>query len=311
MGCRPQIVQFLPVLAAALVAACDQDQQAGRASVDKIASMTTPERPSCGQDGLLHPEGFCTYRDRIDAITSREATLPLNSLVGIYAYGNGFQGLGLALDSDGWAGVHEWSDVGSPPAISGRYSVRDGVLVVELEHALHYEPSVKQLRYYPLYWSERMFLLNADELGEVVSILDSDGLDSEIFLTMREKLERVRAHDKPLCGAPDVPPEWRAYLHPVPLHVALAAVRADPKVAGRPQGYRVEFAAGRRQGLFVGMSLQGTSPHPRVWAKVERVEEDHASGRLWHEAWDAVHVEKGTELVSGKGWSEIECVPPR
>src|SRR5690349_11228342 len=120
------------LLVAALGAGCTRDQGSGAVAENKPA-RSAPVRPECAPGERDKHAAYCAFQERLDDIQVREAQLPADSLVGIYAYGNGVQGLTIGLDVDGWAGVHEWSDIGSPAPRAGHYSLRDGVLVVELE----------------------------------------------------------------------------------------------------------------------------------------------------------------------------------
>jgi hypothetical protein len=293
------------------------------AQADEPEVVTLPPRPRCVDGEPKYFEESCAYLDRRNAIAADDAQAPQDALYGLYEFHTGTNGAELALDRDGWAGYHESSDGGVPiSGVVGRYQERDGVLVVELERIASNPHAPTRLEYHVVRWGRHVFLFPAERLPQVVATLDRDGLEQASF-DLQYDMQRFRNRKDPLCGSPRLPAEWLRNLHPRPLHVSLAGAQPDPQPqfgVMQAREYLIEIAAGRAQGLFPRMYLQGESSDSEHWninATIERVEEHRAWGKLvvfrisTTDSPDAFRVGKGTHLVSGKGWKPDACVPMR
>lgn len=293
-------------------------------AADELETISLPPRPRCVNGEPKHFEESCAYLDRRDAIAAADAHAPQDALYGIYEFHTGTNSAELALDRDGWAGYSEASDIGvSLPGVVGRYRERDGVLIVDLERRAGYANAPARLEYRVVRWGRHVFLFSPDAIGRIVAFLDRDGLEQATFMLAYE-MQRLRNRNDPLCGSPDLPREWRSYLHARPISVTLIDARLNPSPQLNPAAYAreylIEIDAGRAQGLFPKMYLVGEaadSKRVNIYSVIDRVDERRAWGTLVVEpqsttsSADELVVGKGTRLTTGTGWDPKACVPMR
>ncbi|HEU4663367.1 MAG TPA: hypothetical protein VFS55_04990 [Dokdonella sp.] len=275
---------------------------------------------------MREPHAFeqsCAYLDRRDAIAAADADGSADSLEGIYDVHTGTVGAELALGDDGWAGYHESSDAGVGRAgITGRYAVRDGRLVVDLDRSTGGPRGSSRLEYVVVRWSRHVFLIPPAGVDELLAMLDLEGLAGTTILELHQHMQRRRHRAEPLCGSPELPPEWQGHLHPDPLRLVLVDARIDDSAPSNPyladmRRYRVTVDAGSADGVFAGMWLEGDPaqfPGADIFGQVDDVDLHRARGRVailgdrGKARGAVVSIGKGTRVTSGRGWRPDACV---
>ncbi len=289
---------------------------------DELETITVPARPRCVTGEPRAFEQSCAYLDRRDAVAATEAGAKAAALAGIYDFSTGTIGAELALAADGWAGYREFADAGVSQGITGRYRERGGRLVVDLDRSTGGPDGVSRLEYVVVRWGSHVFLIPRGSLIGFIATLDGEGLGGTTRLELRDYLQRRRQRDDALCGLPELPPDWRGYLHPDPLRMVLADARIDAAPTSNPylanvRRYRVTIDAGSADGVFAGMWLEGDPaqfPGADIFGQVDDVEPHRARGHLSilgdraNAPVAGVSIGKGTRLVSGRGWKPDACM---
>jgi hypothetical protein len=290
---------------------------------DELETIVVPPRPRCVTHEPRAFEQSCAYLERRDAVAAADASVAADSLAGIYDFSTGTNGAELALGADGWAGYQESSDAGVDRAgITGRYTVHDGRLVVDLARNTGGPHGISRLDYVVVRWSSHVFLIPPARLDALIAMLDNEGLAGTAILELHTLMQRRRQRGAALCGLPELPPEWRSRLHPDPLRLVLADARIDaspshdPYLADRRR-YLVTIDAGRADGVFASMWLVGDPtqfPGADIFGQVDEVDLHHARGHLRilgdraNAPVPGVSIGNGTRVTSGQGWNPDRCI---
>lgn len=187
---------------------------------------------------------------------------------GEYVESNG-RGYSVAIALASRAGVvaTHWTCMGlSDQAEGGVTERRDGSLVFDLRrHGDDIDSAGPHLprRVLPVQWSGRRYLLGADSLVDFVNAVHHG--QEPRHVPQGRFLLGDYDHLKPVDGPPPLPGRYRRMLLSTPQQVAVLAV-------GEPEATRSEHAcqvvwplrldAGRRAGLFKGMTLAPHSSQP-------------------------------------------------
>lgn len=122
----------------------------------------------------------------------------------------------------------------------------------------------------PVRWGERLYLLGADQAKEFANAVNSGREPCQRFCSeflLREGDELIDVE-----GAPGLPPDWSRYLLSRPIEANLLQLLETTLVpdtsssADDPYSWRktrIEIAAGRKQGVWQGMTFFDSAPDSR------------------------------------------------
>lgn len=247
------------------------------------------EGEPCNEGGLGHGRLSCEFLRRYKSISTIENSPLTDGWAGLYQASHDMGSVELALDRDGWAALTASSDIGGT-TYEGRYEIESGQIVVRLGAEWQRWQRKDRLVYVPMKWGPRQYLVQGDAFADFVNWANAgyyrngDGASDMWFA-----LPRLRDREKPLCGLPELPAEWKTRVHSVPLVVSITHIERDTKlprseVNADDQRYRIEIDAGLRSGVFDGMELRLPSTEDCGGASVDVVLDDvdasRARGRL-------------------------------
>ena len=106
--------------------------------------------------------------------------------------------------------------------------------------------------YIPVLWGEQHYLIPADQLINFCYAAKNAGNSPEINAFFIKKVD----NEKQRKGLPNVPPEYRKYLHSRPLTTAISAVKPKSK----PWIQRFTLDVGRAEGAVSGMKFYTLYP---------------------------------------------------
>lgn len=306
-------------------AACAASDSSCPDSRGYLPSVGIFEGEPCQEGGHGHGTLSCEFLRRHKSIEAIANGPPTDGWAGIYRASNDMGRVELALDRDGWAALTEHSDIGGP-TYEGRYATRSGQIVVSLAAEWQRWQQKDRLVYVPVQWGPRLYLVQGDAFADFVNWANAgyyrngDGASDMWFA-----LPRLRDLKKPLCGLPELPGDWKARIHSVPLVASITHIERDTKlplseVNADDGRYRIEIDAGLGSGAFDGMQLRLPSTEDCGGASVEVVLDDvdatRARGRLSVSAPSkSLKIVVGMKLTTAsQPWQLPECtsepVPP-
>lgn len=293
----------------------------------ELETITLPPPPACVEQrtSRFWWVETCAYKRRFDAVAAADRHAGNDLSPGLYEVSGGFAGLTLALDRDGWIGYRESADAGVNVGIEGRYSIRDGRLIVDLDEKDRTPDIAARQVFVIMHWSDRVVLVPEAAMGFVANELNTAFEHMEPVWSTTV-LQRRRDSGSLPCGLPSVSGEWHDRLHPVPVVATIVDARPDVATASKdaPEDanlhhYRIDIDAGSDAGLFEGMYLDdlgATSRHVWLRAIIDRVDAKTASAKLnviremTTVSLDDVHIGAGIRLSSGPPWKPRACVKP-
>lgn len=308
--------------------AARENTQAGTPE-EALETIEWPAPPECVEQRSKHFwwVDTCAFKRRRDAVAALDADAGEALSPGIYSVSTGYTGLDIALDRDGWLGYKESADAGVALGVEGRYSVRDGRLIVNLDDTDRPPNTPAQQAFVIVRWDDRVALVPEGSMAFIVNELNTrfDSFTAS-FMWNDTALQRPRDRGRPPCGLPVVEGEWRRRMHAVPVAATIVAARPDVAAATKysPEDanlhhYRIDIDAGSDAGLFEGMFLDdlgATSPHVWLRAIVDRVDAKKASAKLnvvrekTTVSLDDVPIGAGIRLYSGPRWQPRACAAP-
>jgi hypothetical protein len=196
---------------------CDTAHAPCAAADDGLETIVVPPRPHCVEGPPTALVDSCKFVHRFHAIVAKDGHAPAHAWAGLYRSPVGFAGTDLVLDRDGWAGLRETSDVGSSPGIEGRYSIQDGMLIVDLASENRPSSVPSRLAYIPVHWGPRLYLMSSDAFKLFAGYYNSRADHAAGSIEMTWPLLRARDAGKTVCGLPKVPSPWSKQLHPQPV----------------------------------------------------------------------------------------------
>ncbi|WP_395680795.1 hypothetical protein [Dokdonella sp.] len=296
---------------------------------EALETIEWPAPPECVEQRSKHFwwVDTCAFKRRRDSVAALDADAGEALSPGIYSVSTGYTGLDIALDRDGWVGYKESADAGVALGVEGRYAVRDGRLIVNLDDTDRPPNTPAQQAFVIVRWDDRVALVPEGSMAFIVNELNTrfDSFTAS-FMWNDTALQRPRDRGRPPCGLPVVEGEWRRRMHAVPVAATIVAARPDVAAATKysPEDanlhhYRIDIDAGSDAGLFEGMFLDdlgATSPHVWLRAIVDRVDAKKASAKLnvvrkkTTVSLDDVPIGAGIRLYSGPRWQPRACAAP-
>lgn len=243
--------------------------------------------------------------------TSAQQETIFKKFAGTYVTGHEFGGGSIKLETDGTFSNGGGSDDGTEISTSGNYSFSDGVLHFKIKKQIGKRAGdgnefnlldseerkemfrdansgevEKEVKYLPIEWSERIYLIPESDLKNFVNAINL-GIEPRASLISRDDSSPwygsfyLRSGDemKKVTGKPSLPEKWLPFLLIKPLTATVTSIQVVEKREFSTT-FTVTINKGSKDGLKVGMKFVIKDEIPSQWDGPEVTSVDEKTAKL-------------------------------